>query len=137
MTDNVIPFKPADPLIWICNCGCQSYRILSNDTFECCNCHDIKASGEWVKHLPPVPSDPTRDDAGTLSVTALGVPELAMRRVMKQIEDWIKSDQLAILASYSKEDGGKHWFNITDAEQKAWALRRVDELRAQLEELAV
>lgn len=138
MTDNVIPFKPADPLIFVCGCGCQSFRIQSNDTFECCNCHDVKASGEWVKHLPDVPNEPPeRDSGGTLAVTAIGNKEFAMRRVIRQIEDWAKSEELAALSAFTKDGSGKHWFDVETEEQKQWILRRINDIHTQLEELAI
>lgn len=138
MTDNVIPFKQPELLIFVCSCGCQSYRIQSDCTIECCNCHDVKAFGEWVKHLPPVLSDPPeRTSAGTLIVTAHGSEELAKRRVLRDIELWMRNDELMLLSAFNKSGGGKHWFNLKTEDDKEFLLNRLAEMYAQVKETAL
>lgn len=88
--------------------------------------------------IPFKPSDPPeRDSGGTLAVTAIGNKTFAMRRVIRQVEDWAKSEELAALSAFTKDGSGKHWFDVETEEQKQWILRRIDDMRAQLEGLAI
>lgn len=138
MTDNVIPFKPADPLIWVCRCGCQSWRLQSDGQIECCNCLNISCDhhGDWITHLPePVPTDQTT--AGTLIVKAMGNAGFARNGVVRTIEQLHKDDKISLLSVYDTDGYGKHWTNIETQEDKDFCLRKLHELIAIIENTGI
>lgn len=134
MNDNVVPFKPTasaeeEQFVWICGCGCQSFRLLSDGAIECCQCENqCNAHSEWRRDLPDPPDEVERDTSGTIIHTALGVPELARRRVLKTLDEWARDDELLMVAAYHKDGTGKHWLGIETQEDKDEVLDKLLDL---------
>lgn len=141
MTGNVVQFPPPDQLIYVCDCGCQSFRLYPSAAVECANCglsHTVPdAVGEWLKQLPDLPETITRTDAGTITVKALRTPDFARAQVLRDLNDWAKSGELELIVGYRTDGNGKNWSNVQTQDQKEWVLRKLRQLTAHIEQSKV
>lgn len=141
MTDNVVEFPKSDKVIYVCNCGCQSFRLYPSAAVECANCgspHAVpNAVGEWVKQLPELPPTITGTDGGTMSIKALGSVDFARAMVLRTLNDWAKAGKLGMIAGYHHDGTGKIWTDVTTQSQKDWVLRRLRELADHIEQTKV
>lgn len=63
--DNVVPFKAAEEMIWVCaRCSCISWKLLNTGEVECCGCGHRSEGGNWAEELevaaPQSPNDTQR-----------------------------------------------------------------------------
>lgn len=135
MSDNVIKFPEQDEIIFICGCECSTFSIHQNGNIECANCGDIKNAhtdnpGEWVKRLPDIPlsDEITRTDSATVKQTFIGSKEFALKSVLKQINEWVDTDNLVFVAAYNEDGEGKHWFVGGGKDQINWLVRKLNKL---------
>ncbi len=116
-----------DPLAWVCSCGCQSFRLLSNGIAECCNCENsIGPNGpnEWRNILPP--EKPTnKTDANTIIIKYVGSDEFAQKKVLQNINKWIKNKEIAFIFAYKIDGSGTHWLYMTNKEEKNWIINKI------------
>lgn len=142
--DNIVQFpppagsEPQEPPIWVCRCGCQSWRLQSDGAIECCNCLSVGMDHgcEWRNRLPVAePTDKTT--AGTTIITAMGDAAFARNAVFRTIEQWHKNNEALIIAAYNLEGGSKYWTGIETLEDKEFCLRKLRDLVAMIEETKV
>lgn len=127
MSDVVkFPTKAKEPMIWVCNCGCSSFELLSDATARCALCGVISENGGW--HLPDTDAvwegeHPVREVSGN------GDPEFAKRVTTKRaLEDDV------VLIAVLKEDGLlATWTNVETPEQRDWVDRQLDRVKPMLE----
>lgn len=120
------PAKKQEPLIWICNCGCSSFELLSDATARCALCGVISENGGW--YTPD--ADKVWDgDAPVREVAGNGDPEFAKRVTAKRL---LEPD--VVLAVVLKEDGLlATWTCVETDEQRDWIDRQLDRVKPMLE----
>jgi len=121
-----LPSTTQETYIWVCDCGCTSFELMSDDTAVCALCGtqriDDTPLGGWYRkdtdpdwgadRLPPV-----RQIGGN------GDPDFAKRVTMRRIEH---PDVVAVVVL--REGGAIHtWSNLETNEQVDWAGRRFAE----------
>lgn len=101
--------KDEDIIIWVCNCGCSSFRILGDGGLECANCDQpaIGMPGQW--HIqtpkPPEAGENLPDITGKVRVIEYNDgSEFGYRSIMKQAEEWRSIGQLSavIISRFGK-----------------------------------
>jgi hypothetical protein len=134
---NVVQFPAASPLVYVCSCGCQSFRIYASGMIECANCgedHQRHADGTpvggWVKTLPDTPDVAAieRDEGGTIVVKATGAADFASASVLQKLTKWTKRGSIAALFGFDNDGSGSHWTDVCTEDQKQWVLRKLREL---------
>jgi len=126
MTAEVITFAPrapAEPLIWVCNCGCTTHYHRTDDGVECASCGNVAAdlSGEWRAKLSDAPDEPRELDSTTFRVTPLDTAATFMQRHAKRGS----GDVVAILIL--NDDGSfATWSgDMTGEDRAAWLKRQL------------
>lgn len=119
---SVVSFPSATDVIWVCDCGCSTFRLVSDGTAECANCAAIVtgADGSWFSEIADAPMCdddrvPFKDVQGNNSV------EFARARMSRLAND---ADMAAIVLV---RDGGTihAWFSAETDEQVDWTRRRL------------
>lgn len=126
MSDVVkFPTKHKEPMIWVCNCGCSSFELLSDATARCALCGVISENGGW--HTPD--TDLIWDgDPPMREVSGNGDPEFAKRVTAKRV-----LDPGVVLAVVLKENGTiSAWTNVETEEQRDWVDRQLGRVRPML-----
>lgn len=132
-----------DAIVFVCACGCQSFRMHRNGVMECANCNQTEFdadSGRWLEKVSDIeidPNAPTTGEVGAVDVKLLGNPEFARRSVIRNVEKWNKSNELALIVCYNVNGGGSHWFGIETAEQKQWVIDKLNAILNHVETMAV
>lgn len=118
--------QPA-PRIWICDCGCSTFELLSNGTARCAACdadHEGVGSG-WLDRSEDRRS-PHAEKETFADVQGNGSVEFARRRVAQ-----MASDENAVLLVVAREDGSlSAWSKAERAEQFAWAEEKLKQATA-------
>lgn len=112
-------------LVWVCNCGCQTFRLRADGESECAACETLSAgeTGGWRRRLP----DPTfgadmPTTEGATSCTSLGSADAAIKRVLRKADP----DNLAALATIHSDGRISTWSMDTDTRsRKAWLRKRM------------
>ena len=118
--EKVVQFKPKplpasnDALdegaqcIWVCNCGCSTFRLLSTGEAECakCDCPTKNYEGGWFEQLPAPAVTPEPEPPGTVAVIGLGSADMAIKRTLKNAQN---CDPVAVITI--RRDGGLHTWN--------------------------
>ena len=113
--------QPA-PRIWICDCGCSTFELLSDGSARCAACeadHEGIGSG-WLERSEERKAGHT--EAETFSdVQGNGSVGFARRRVAK-----MASDENAVLLVVARQDGSMSTWAIAEtADQVEWAEQRL------------
>lgn len=119
------PKAPKDPMIWVCECGCSTFELLSDNTVRCPVCETVSPSPDGGWYAPDTdktwegkdPDEgPIRDISGNSSV------EFARARLRK-----LASDDEAVGVCVFKADGSVHaWSMVETAEQLQWFREKLD-----------
>lgn len=118
---NVVSIK-AEPMLWVCACGCTTFHALSDGTGECAACnapHDFDGSG-WIPRLDDrvfTGNDVFRDVQGNGSV------EFARRRVA----DLAASEDVVALVVLRTGGEIHTWSDVETVEQAEWVGRRMSD----------
>jgi hypothetical protein len=120
MMGEVINISADAPLVWVCECGCSTFHMMSDSSAECSACekaHDGIGNG-WIdrdRRSSVPPGDVFADTQGNGSV------EFARLRVAKMASD----DNVRALI-VAREDGSiSTWTAAEDAAQVAWVVEKV------------
>lgn len=130
MSDNIVEFPKSSDVIFVCSCGCQSFRIEASGAIECCHCGDYPTNytdnaGRWVRRLPETKEAVQESEAETISVTAIGSVEFARASTLRKIERWANDETLTMVTGYRADGTGTHWFNINDSADKERCLKKL------------
>ncbi len=87
---NIIPLKAKEdktaPLIWVCQCGCSTFELLSTSEVRCPACDTLSPSPDGAWYAPETDAkwdgDPPMQD-----ISANGDVDFARRRTVQQAED--------------------------------------------------
>lgn len=115
---DVVDFPATQPKIWVCDCGCSSFELRSNNTACCALCGVESSEGGW--YLPDEGlawdgNEPVREISGN------GVIDFAKKVIGKRM-----SDPDVVLAVIVKDGGAiSTWSSIETEEQRKWAHRQL------------
>jgi len=121
---DVVSFPRRQPLIWICECGCSTFKVFDDQHIECAQCKaTASAIGEWVKE--PVPANPATPARVDRVLIASDAPQLVLRRLLKE-----KPEDLAVIIAM-RQDGDLITFAdpIEGEARVAWFDRKMAEVR--------
>lgn len=130
---SVVPFRPPSPpeaelMVWACNCGCLTFRLLSDGTTECAHCKNISNpyDGRWFEALPePDPIAETVPD-GAVVVTSLRTSGAALKNVLGKAE----AERTAAVIIIQNDGGLSVWSQDFDSpETAAWFDRQLASAR--------
>lgn len=131
MSDNVIQFgrkadaPPVDNdrVVWRCNCGCLTFFVRADQEIECAQCGTISAdAGSWRARSPEEPVGEVGEvEPDDVTVTDLGDPAHAIRRVLKKVEP----DNVAALIVINNDGSLSTWGETDGKAQAGWMRRRV------------
>lgn len=121
-----LPTATAETYIWVCECGCTSYELLSNDTALCALCGTQRIGDDPVGGWYRKDTDPDWDADRLPPVRQIGgngEADFAKRVTIRRMEH---PDVVAVVVL--REDGAVHtWSRIETHEQVEWAGRRFAE----------
>lgn len=124
---NVVDLPKRERLIWTCaHCGCSTFYLYNDQTSECAGCEHVSAAGEWVTPILNKPHAPEKDNAGSLSVIAIGSIQFAKRNVVKKIN--ARSDEIAMVAAWFEDGSSTSWAGAETEEQRQWTVRKLNEM---------
>ena len=117
------PTKKSEPLIWVCECGCCSFELMSDQSVMCALCRKPASdAGGWIAPETGATwegDDPIRDVSGN------GSEEFAKRVAINRA-----SDKGVCLITVMKEDGTiSCWSNLETPEQREWADRQLKRVK--------
>jgi len=128
----VVDFRPkakespkAEPHIWVCQCGCSTFELLSDGTVRCPVCESVTESpdGGWYN-----PDNATRwegedGDIGPIqNVCSNGSIEFAQMQVVSYAKE---KDNAAVIVF--KDDGTVSvWSKVETQEQREWFKDKLD-----------
>lgn len=128
MSAEIITLKRPDPRIWICPCGCSTFRLIETGEAECAAC-DRRADhdgGGWHEHPS---SQTTPVDTPFDIVQGNGSIEFAKARARKRAQE-----PDAALIAVAREDGTLTiWSAAETPKQLKWAKRQLRKLAALLD----
>lgn len=124
MTDNVIPLKAAEPMVLVCGCGCRTFEINDDETFDCANCGETSPeSAAWVKSRVVATADEPNDTFKVMSISA-DTPEFLLRRILKDMSD-------VIAVSIMRSESASTWSLPMDTPDRVeWLDRRLADIRS-------
>lgn len=121
-----LPSATQETYIWVCECGCTSFELLSNDTAVCALCGTQRIGDDPVGGWYRKDTDPDWDADRLPPVRQIGgngEADFAKRITMRRMEH---PDVVAVVVL--REDGAVHtWSRIETHEQVEWAGRRFAE----------
>lgn len=111
-------------LVLLCDCGCQTFRILAHGEIECANCDarmfdDVTAYKREAIAVVPAPEEPH-------NVTDCADESLALRRVLRRAN----IDEAAAVVVMAM-DGVTHTWSVgygESEEHQEWFQKRVDDM---------
>lgn len=114
--DNVVSFPPAEDkrLLWVCLCGCTTFRLFSDGHAECASCEDI-ANGEpdgWRERLPRVPADPELASVDSFAVKNIDDADVFLKRQARSPADIaavVVLHSTAQISSWQRGDADVGW----------------------------
>lgn len=122
----VVPFPRAEPLFWVCGCGCQSFRLRSDGAIECAACEKVSDGGDWRAPMDPPPADAevAKMTQANFEITSLGPHALA--RMLRSGADNAGEFSAAILI---REDSSMRIWGVEfDTRQRRdWIRRKMKE----------
>ncbi|TPM89854.1 hypothetical protein [Mesorhizobium sp. B2-1-3A] len=79
---NVISFTKPEPCIWVCDCGCSTFKVYGDQHLECAQCGvTASAEGEWVRE--PVPEQARGPERVEQVTTMTSSADWTLRKLLK------------------------------------------------------
>lgn len=121
-----LPTATQEPYIWVCECGCTSFELMSDDTALCALCGTQRIDDTHIGGWYRKDTDPDWDADRLPPVRQIGGngdPDFAKRVTIRRMEH---PDVVAVVIL--REDGIIHtWSNLETDDQVAWAGRKFAE----------
>lgn len=117
--------EPAPRFIWVCNCGCSTFRHLDTGDIECANCSVVQAGvdGDWRTPLPPATNVQPSDENEITTID--GVLEDFGRR---HIEAKVSDDTISGIFLVHRTGAVQTWTQfIETTEQRDWLRGRLQD----------
>lgn len=127
---NVVSLHNREPLVWVCRCGCSTFKLYEGGVSECANCNKQSADGgEWVNELPE-PEGPVRDvlpDTKIISLTDAS-PAAALRGMLNRVD----ADALTALIAIESNGRVRTWGGVDTEDRREWLDERLEDARGLL-----
>lgn len=130
------PTIPLNRIMLVCNCGCETFALYADGGMKCAYCNDPvdpETEKTWRERMPdPSPEELMKieaDDDVKVRNIFYGNPEMARRRVMRELSLWSDLNRMALVIGYNIDGTGQSWTSIETEEQREWVLRKIDSLR--------
>lgn len=119
---DVIDLYAPEPKIWVCDCGCSSFELFSDNTARCALCGVETSEGGWHQ---PDEDNVWQGDEPVREISGNGVVDFAKRLIAKRM-----AEPDVVLAVIVKEHGAiSTWSNIETEEQRKWADRQLKKVK--------
>jgi hypothetical protein len=129
---NVVDLPKRERLIWICgHCGCSSFYLYSDQTCECAGCGHVSDGGEWVTPIEDKTKSPEKDNAGSISVVAIGSVQFAKARALKAINS--RTNEIALVGAWFEDGSSNSWCGAETKDQQELVVRKLRELADHIE----
>ena len=121
----VVSLKTTEPLVWVCHCGCSTFRFFSNGAQECASCGTVSDGGEWMAEKPEAPVVPRETERETRVISFAGSPQQAMREMLRKGRD----ENILALVAIGEDSRIRTWGGVDTKKRSAWLGRRLKEAR--------
>lgn len=112
------PETVPEPMLWVCECGCCSFELLSDETAICALCRKPTDSGGWAR---PETEDLWEGKEPVREVSGNGDPDFAKLVMSRRI-----MDQNVLLVALVREDGlVSTWTCAEGPAQVEWVLEKL------------
>ncbi len=120
MTDNVVNLALTPKSIWVCDCGCSTFYVVSDGSAECAACTEV--AGVPLGGWKDFDHDKTSEiEHPTSDVSANGLVEFARRRIVS-----LASDEDAVLVIVAKSNSWTcAWSEVETPEQMEGVRKRL------------
>lgn len=119
---DVIKFPTSDATrIWVCDCGCSTFELLSTGDTQCASCGEVSSNeGGW---FTPDSDNEWNGETPVRDVKANGCVDFSRRKLVQYAQS---SDACTILVVDA--DGSVHlWTEVSTPEQLEWLRRKFDQ----------
>lgn len=101
-------------LIWVCSCGCTTFRLFADGYAECAGCEE-RARGEpegWRERLPPEPAEPIQVEPDAFAVKSIDDADVFLKRTANNAADIatviiLRAD--GTIATWQRGDAVRGW----------------------------
>lgn len=121
------PKDDAPELIWVCRCGCKTFKLYADGHTECAGCGHHGAGPEdalWRSKLPDPPPNPQPEEPdgdNTISIQNLATSGAALQHVLRKADP----EETSIVIILQTDGGVSIWGGIDGDEQDGWFDRRI------------
>lgn len=124
---NIVEMPRREPLIWVCKCGCSTFKLYDSDEVECAQCGVISpAEAEWVKD--PTPKNPAAPASIERVIAVASSVEMTLRRLLKD-----DPNKLVVLIAIEGSGKTITWADDCDTPERiAWLDRQLASARKML-----
>jgi hypothetical protein len=121
---SIVQFPPKeDPMVWVCECGCATFQLLSTSEIRCASCEKVSnTEGNWA-----VDHDAEVTDAQPFRCISVGSVDFARERTLRKAAD----PGSLLIASISSQGRLTTWVGLpddADEGQKDWFRRNINDL---------
>ncbi|TPJ70469.1 hypothetical protein [Mesorhizobium sp. B2-6-7] len=124
---NVISLPKREPAIWVCGCGCSTFKVYDDQHLECAQCGIIpSAQGQWV--TAPVPETLSKPEHIEHVTTVSSAADWTLRKLLKGTVT-----PLALVLAIEESGKSTLWGSDCDTpERVAWLDRQFANARLML-----
>lgn len=129
---NVVSIHKREPLVWVCNCGCTTFKLYEGGMTECASCGIEGAEGgEWVHELPEPPMVAKERLPDTKVLSFADSPASALRTFLS------RADAETMVAAIFIHTNGRvrTWGGVDTKDRVRWLQRRLKDAKELLTSL--
>lgn len=119
---NVVELNKPEPMLWVCDCGCSTFELLSDGTARCagCNASHDGMDGGWLEKAGDKRTKYAEGDI-VADVQGNGSVEFARRRLAKIAAD----DDVSLLIVAKRDGAVSVWSEAETEAQLKWVKKRI------------
>ena len=122
----IIDFPVVEDRIWVCLCGCSTFKLIEDGSMECSACGNWSRDGSWYEDKP---AGGAGAGAAFSDVQGNGSVEFARAHMRR-----MASDPEMQMVAVARPDGSvSAWFNVGSEDERKWMHRRLDDIRGLLD----
>lgn len=123
---NVVSLFESEPLVWVCKCGCSTFRLYEGGAVECASCGVIgPEGGEWINEVPEPPMVARQQPIETKVISIAGNDEQALNSMLVHAD---AKTMVAAIFIYTN-NRVRVWGGIDDNKRIRWLARRLKDAR--------
>ncbi|MGI3168410.1 hypothetical protein ACRARG_04610 [Pseudooceanicola sp. C21-150M6] len=121
MTDNIVDISP-QRRVWVCNCGCSSFRLFSDGVAECCHCCSpvSGATDGWQSETKDAGVRGNASPEKT-SIEFNSNADFALYHIRKRVS----ADDVALIIVAAEDSRTSIWAQAQNMAQKKWTEDRI------------